>query len=383
MHLLDLLAARPRPAAALLMTLTRRCPLSCAHCSTASATDSEQLDAAPLTAFAETFRPADRPDFLLLTGGEPLLRPRLVTTLAETARAAGVRSQLQTGMFFARDADGGGRVPPPIAAALAAVDHVSASLDVFHEAEVPRARVLDVLRALHEAGKDVSVQLTGRGPDDPYLAEATGEIRRAFGDRVPVLVAQVRAAGRAAAWLPEAGPTAVPRGAAPCAMAAWPVVAFDGTVVACCNQSVVDGLGGRLPGHLRLGHVADDDWPTIRRRLVERPLLRGIRTLGPVHLADTLAGAPRNAAPSGEGDAGYCGTCVSALGGPDAARAARARLRRTGARVLEHEIGRLVEDGGADGFLAGHGVDGYRELARLGAPAPTAPAGPGRAGGAA
>ncbi|MEV0122526.1 radical SAM protein [Streptomyces sp. NPDC050703] len=383
MHLLDLLAARPRPAAALLMTLTRRCPLSCAHCSTASATDSEQLDAAPLTAFAETFRPADRPDFLLLTGGEPLLRPRLVETLAGTARAAGVRTQLQTGMFFARDAAGGGRVPPPVADALAAVDHVSASLDVFHEAEVPRARVLDVLRALHEAGKDVSVQLTGRGPDDPYLAEATGDIRRALDDRVPILVARVRPAGRAAAWLPDAGPAAVPHGAAPCAMAAWPVVAFDGTVVACCNQNVVDGLGGRLPGHLRLGHVADDDWPTIRRRLLGRPLLRGIRTLGPVHLAGALAAAPGGAGPSGQGDAGYCGTCVGALGTPDAARAARARLRHAGARVLEREIGGLVERGGADGFLAGHGVDGYRDLARLGAPGHTAGAGPGRAGGVA
>jgi hypothetical protein len=68
---------------------------------------------------------------------------------------------------------------------------------------------------------------------------------------------------------------------------------------------------------------------------------------------------------------------VSALGTPDAARAADARLRREGTRVLEREIGGLVEERGADGFLAGHGVDGYRELARLGAPAPTTAHGPG------
>ncbi|MGW0531366.1 radical SAM protein [Streptomyces sp. NPDC003032] len=360
MHLLDLLAARSRPAAALLMTLTRRCPLSCAHCSTASSMDSEQLDAAPLTAFAATLRPDDRPDFLLLTGGEPLLRPRLVKHLAETARAAGTRTQVQTGMFFARD---GARVPRPVADAFAAVDHVAASLDVFHEAQVERARVLDVLRGLLDAGKDVSVQVTGLGPDDPYLAEVTDDIRRAFGDRVPVLVAEVRAAGRAARWLPGAGPAELPRGASPCAMAAWPVVAFDGTVVTCCNQNVVDGLGGRLPRHLRLGHVADDDWPTIRRRLVDRPLLRGIRAFGPLHLADALR--TENTENRG-GGTGYCGTCVSALGTPDAESAADAYLRRPGTRLLEERIGGLLQERGADGFLARHAVSGYRDLAGLG-----------------
>ncbi|WP_169801192.1 radical SAM protein, partial [Streptomyces kanamyceticus] len=203
MHLVELLAARSRPAAALLMTLTRRCPLSCAHCSTASTTDSEQLDAAPLTTFVATFTPEDRPDFLLLTGGEPLLRPRLVEDLAHRARAAGTRTQLLTGMFFARAT----RTPAPVAAALAAVDHVAASLDAFHEAEVPRARVFGVLRGLLDAGKDVSVQVTGLGPDDPYLADVTDDIRRTFGDRVPVLAAEVRAAGRAAQWL-SAAPSA-------------------------------------------------------------------------------------------------------------------------------------------------------------------------------
>ncbi|MFE0170884.1 radical SAM protein [Streptomyces sp. NPDC059002] len=369
MHLVELLAARSRPAAALLMTLTRRCPLSCAHCSTASTMAAEQLDAAPLTAFVATFRPGDRPDHLLLTGGEPLLRPRLVKDIADLARAAGTRSQLLTGMFFAR----GGPVPAAVADALAAVDHVAASLDVFHEAQVPRARVFCALRGLLDAGKDVSVQVTGLGPDDPYLADVTGDIRRTFGDRVPVLVAEVRAAGRAAQWLSAVRHDDAPRGAAPsprrpaspCAMAAWPVVAFDGTVVACCNQDVVDGRAGHLPGHLRIGHVAEDDWPTVRRRVVGRPLLRGIRAFGPQYLADALAPA----ADSGAGCAGYCDTCVSALDAPGAAAAADAFLRRPGTRVLEREITRLVEEGGADGFLARHTVAAYRGLAALGAPA--------------
>ncbi|MEI5097523.1 radical SAM protein [Streptomyces sp. PmtG] len=376
MHLLDLLGARSTPGAALLLTLTRRCPLACAHCSTASTPVSEQLDARPLVDFVATFRADNRPDHLLLTGGEPLLRPRLVRRLARLARATGCRTQLQTGMFFARH----DRVPAEIERALAAVDHVAASIDAFHEAWVPRDRVLAALRPLVDAGRDVSVQVTGAGADDPYLAEATDAVRRAFDDRVPVLVTSLRPAGRAAAWLPRTRPGAAPgsapvrgSGAAadPCAMAAWPVVAFDGTVVACCNQDIVDGGAGRaggaggggLPAHLRLGHIAHDDWETVRRRARERATLRAVRAFGPRYVAEAIAEGP----PGGACD-GYCATCVSALGAPSAAARVDALMARPGTQVMAERIGDLVQRRGADGFLDRHTVAAYRHLAHLGGP---------------
>lgn len=373
MHLLDLLAARAEPAAAVLMTVTRRCPLACAHCSTASSMASEQIDAAVLKRFVGTFTPADRPEYVLLTGGEPLLRPRLVRELAERVREVGGRTQLLSGMYFAA----GGRIPVPVRRAIDAVDHFAASVDAFHEREVPRAAVLRVLRQLLDEGKDLSVQLTGRTPDDPYLREATEDIRRELDDRVPVLVTVVRRAGRARTWLPEPGPAArsgadtghlsVPAAGhrstvpVPCSLAAWPVVCFDGTVVGCCNQDVVDAAAlGRLPGHLRLGHIAHDGWAAIRERLLERALLRGIRAFGPRHLA-SLAGA---------GCDGYCAACVNVLGEPGAAARAEAVLERPGVRAVERQLTRLTREGGAETFLRHYGTEGYRELAALGHVAP-------------
>jgi hypothetical protein len=212
MHLAELLARRPVPASGVFLALTRRCPLRCRHCSTMSRMTSYQQPAGPLLRFAESFSPADHPEFVLFTGGEPLLRPGLVRALAATARARGSGSYLLTGAFFAR----GQAVPAPIRAALRSVDHVAVSMDVFHEAQVPRRQVFRLLHTILDSGTDTSVQACGSGPGDPYIAELTGQVRREFGDRVPMLVSTVRAAGRARSWRPALG-----RGPGRC-RATWP-----------------------------------------------------------------------------------------------------------------------------------------------------------------
>src|SRR5439155_25487398 len=197
MHLMDVLALRPVPAAAVFLALTRRCPLSCAHCSTNSMLASEEHPGDIFVRFVSTFTPDNRPELILMSGGEPMLRPKLVRELAERARAVGCQSHVLSGMFFARSRS----IPKPIRAAIDAVDHFSASLDVFHEQEVSRADVLRVLGELVAEGKDVSLQVIGLGEDDPYLAEITDEVRRTLHDRVPILVGSVGATGRAATWL--------------------------------------------------------------------------------------------------------------------------------------------------------------------------------------
>jgi len=295
-ELAELIGLRPEPCAGLLVTLTRRCPLSCAHCSTSSTMDSkEEPGSARLLGFFRSFRPDDRPDVTLLTGGEPLLLPGLARELALAAHDAGSRVALLSGMFFAR----GPRIPRPIMRAITTADHFSASLDAHHEREVPRADVFRAIRTILDAGVPSSLHLVGSGPDDPYLADITTAVRRTFGDTVPMLVNEVRSVGRAADWLRATQPGAGdPRGL-PCTMAAWPVVAFDGRVIACCNQRTVDTRP--VPAHLRLGHIADDDWAAVRRRSLDSPELRLIRAIGPTRLRARYG----DVEPRG----GYCGGC--------------------------------------------------------------------------
>uniref|UniRef100_UPI000BEF60C9 radical SAM protein n=1 Tax=Streptomyces sp. rh34 TaxID=2034272 RepID=UPI000BEF60C9 len=335
MELAELVARRPYPAAGLLLGLTRRCPLRCAHCSTGSDLFTrEEPDGGQLERFVGSFSEENRPDVVMLTGGEPLLLPALAERLSALAHRAGSRTALLSGMFFARSGNtrpeghrsgsrrdhgddrsgrtgrGGKAIPPAILRAIRSVDHFSASLDVHHEREVPRADVFRALHRIRDEGVDVSFHLTGTGASDPYLADITRAVEKEFGGRVPCLVNEVRPFGRAASWARPARIGPDPAAASPCSMAAWPVVAFDGRVLACCNQDTVDQRP--VPAHLDLGHIGVDDWATVRHRALESPVLRMLRTVGPAHLAARYGSGPRAGS--------YCDGC-RALGGDEAAEA--------------------------------------------------------------
>lgn len=352
MKLAELIGLRPVPCAGLLLTLTRRCPLSCAHCSTSSTTYGEEPVAEQLLRFVGSFTADDRPEAVMLTGGEPLLLPGLAHELATLTRAAGSRSVLLSGMFFAR----GCHIPPPVMRAIKAVDHFSASLDAYHEREVPRSDVFRVIREVLDWGIPASFHLTGTGPDDPYLADVTAAIRREFADRVPMLVNEVRPVGRAAAWAAVGAAHRPQEGRVlPCAMAAWPVVAFDGAVLACCNQHTVDRRP--VPAHLLLGHIAVDDWATVRRRSLSSPMLRMVRAVGPAHLYGRYA--------PGSCESGYCTGCRSLSEHPGVvAGTARDASGPVGA-LLDQEATRMQAAAGPVELLRRYGCAPYAELVAL------------------
>lgn len=354
MHLMDILRHRPTPGSAVFLGLTRRCPLTCRHCSTNSLLTSEEHPEDVFLRFVDTFTEEDHPEVVLMSGGEALLRPGLVKRIARRAAAVGTRSYVLSGMYFARNK----RIPKPIEDAIDEVDHFSASLDVFHEEQVSRRQVIGVLRRLADEGKDVSLQLVGLGDDDPYLAEATAEVREVLDDRVPMIVGLVGRSGRAAEWLPERRDlTHRPLAATPepCGVAAWPIVAFDGTVLACCNQDMVD-KGAAAPAHLRLGHASVDGWPEIRARSRTSPMLRAVRTYGPKVVAEE-SGLPVSA--------DYCGTCYRLSEGraPDWAGELVARPTFP---VLELGVRRLQDADGPAGYIRRNGSPRYADLVTLG-----------------
>jgi pyruvate-formate lyase-activating enzyme len=296
LHLVDILSLRDLPAAGLFLSLTRRCPLSCAHCSTSSLMNSEEYPEQLFRQFIRTFTKTNRPEVIVLTGGEALLRPSLVQELAEYAHSVGTRVCLFSGMFFANQS----KIPLAIERAIFAVDHFTASLDFFHEQQVPRMEVFRVLRDLLERGQHISIQVVGLDGQDPYLAGVTNEIRSHFNDHVPALVGYLGATGRAKEWYKEkqqqSKVSILPN---PCTMASWPVVTFDGNIVACCNQTVIDGLA---PLHLQLGHTTIDSWAVIRERIETSVVLSALRTFGPEYITDRYS--------SGEVACdGYCSSC--------------------------------------------------------------------------
>lgn len=372
MELAEIIGLRPLTCAGLLVSVTRRCPLACAHCSTASALSGEQLDGRSLLSFVATFTPWDRPEVIMLTGGEPMLRPRLVAEVAELARAAGTRSAVLTGAFFARD----GRFPAAIRRAVEAVDHCSVSLDAYHEAEVPRQDVFALLRRLLDTGVSVSLHIVGGGTADPYLDDVTSDVVATFGGQVPMIVSEIRALGRAAGWPAATGPAHMPAHtpaqlvrpvtpgpAEPCALAAWPVIAFDGTITACCNQDVVDGR--HRPAHLRLGHIATDSWSAVAIRSAESGTLRMLRAVGPRHLAAGAGTDPPALAPVPVEPAGYCAACQGLdEGNPDVASRIAFAAGPAG-ELLDREACRIQERRGPVDFVRRYGCARHAELVAL------------------
>lgn len=356
MHLVELISRRQVAGAGIFAALTRRCPLSCRHCSTNSANDSEEHDGTTFLRFVRSFTEDCHPEYLLLTGGEPLLRPRLVSALARSAREAGTSTYLLTGMFFARS----GTIPGPVLRAIADLDHVAVSIDGFHSEFVPRDQVFRAMHLMAAEGVDLSVQITGWGDDDPELADNVAAVRTEFGDRVPVLAGLVQPYGRAR-MLPRADQPASADLGGPCSLAAWPVIGPDGTITACCNQAAVDGVavpGDGRPGHLELGHAARDDWPVILDRCLTAPLLKAVRVLGP-HVTARLAGAT-------EDTTGYCQACWRLGESPGTGQWAASAAGRSVIALMEPRVADSASLRGPAGFVRRQGSARFADLVLLG-----------------
>jgi len=355
MHLIEFLEQRSVPAAGISLALTRRCPLSCAHCATHSTMSSDESPAETFLRFVDTFTVDDHPAVVAISGGEAFLRADLMVRVAERARASGSAIAALSGMYWATAS----RIPPAIKRAIDSLDHFSASMDIFHEREVPRADVYRALEQLVGEGKDVSIHLVGLDADDPYLAEVTDEVIERFDGRVPMLVNTVNPMfGRAKEWAEQ--PVFIggaPIEADPCTLAFWPVLAFDGTIVACGNDDVVDGPA---PAHLRLGHATTDSWSTIRERSLNWGVLRGIRSYGPEYLADR----------AGVGDTcdGYCGTCQKLSDHESTIDQIVELMARPSSKVIEDHALAIQHQAGPVAFIQRYGLGRYADLVTLGAP---------------
>jgi hypothetical protein len=357
MHLSEILKIRMVPGAAVFLALTRRCPLSCAHCSTESSLASEQYSDEPFRRLVDSFTAERHPRLLYMSGGEALLRAGLVYDLAVAARAAGTEAAVVSGMYFARD---GQSMSPAVRRAIGSVDHFTASLDEWHEREVSRREVFRALHEVREMVPQVSMQLCGLDHDDPYLLGLIADVRREFDDGVPMMVDLVGRAGRAREWLteperPDAAPPAHHDVPAPCFMNSWPLVHFDGTVFACCAQTTV---ARARPEHLVLGHASTDPWPVLYERQVRRRMLHGIRVFGPIELRRRL----------GDGTTGdtYCGTCVRLGEDPGLHAEVERYFGSPAGQALTLATRRMTEDADVSRFPAIYGSPRHAELVNLG-----------------
>ena len=273
-------AAAAPPATSMALMVTRRCNMTCGHCSVESGpdvrgepTERELLDRVHQAA-------AGGVRSINLTGGEPMLRPRTVLRLVRVARRLGVATSLTTNGSWGRTAARampGGPCPSARRPGLAGGQRRPLPRGV----PGPGARGHDRPRGRgrRPAGPDQP-----RRPGVGRWAGAAGRTLRGVSPtrlRFYGLQAVGRARGLPAR--PWAAPSTASAPRAPC-----PAVTDDGRLTA-CNGPAYFAPGG---SPLMVGSLREEPLRALLARHRQDPILDTIRTFGPARLRDELGALP-------------------------------------------------------------------------------------------
>ncbi|MER8184721.1 radical SAM protein [Kitasatospora sp. NPDC094015] len=301
MRLDQVLTLRRTPGASVLLYLTDRCPVGCAHCSVSARPDSPgPQDLALLGELLDTL--ATRPGLraVAVSGGEPFAERRALTLAVDRLHDARLAVVLFTAGHWA-----GARTPSWIDALLRKAATVFLGVDDYHLARLGRDRLRRAVRAVAGAGSHPVLQVIDRpGRLDLVRALLAEEFGDGWPDHAELYPTAPLATGRGAAlFAPPAPRPATAFG--PCLAAAAPTVRYDGTVTGCCNESVITGAGPAALRH-RTGDAAG--LTAALDGFARSPLLRVLATTGP----GPLAALPGFGALAGAEHAGICEACWAA-----------------------------------------------------------------------
>lgn len=265
---------RARRGRSILLFLTDRCPVGCAHCSVDSRGNSPTIaDFDLFGRILDWIAREDAFDVVAFSGGEPFVERRGLTLACDRLAAAGKRIVLFTSGVWARQA----RTPAWTRRVLEQSTTVYLSTDAFHMSHVTGDDFVRAARQVATSGAWLVVQ----GLDDATTRRRIEELlARAFGPEWPAR-AEVNlnaplANGRGAAlFFPPAHTPGADFG--PCTLVRNPMVRYDGTVVGCCNEDV---LMGRGPARLRRRAETAQGFAEAARAFHDDPLLRVIGDSG-------------------------------------------------------------------------------------------------------
>ncbi|WP_037607085.1 radical SAM protein [Streptacidiphilus rugosus] len=295
----QIMVLRRTPGASVLLYLTDRCPVGCAHCSVSARKQAPALaDPAGFAALVSAL--ATRPGLrvVAVSGGEPFAERRGLTLSVRELADAGLAVVVFTSGHWA----GPGPVPSWIRGVLARVSTVFLGVDAYHADRLGPDRLGQAVDAVAAAGCRVVLQLIDRPGQreraQRLLAERLGPD---WAERAELHPTRLLPFGRAARLLPAAAGRRVTE-FGPCLPASAATVRHDGTVTGCCNEQVITGSG---PAALRrsgggLGEALD--------AFLADPLLRIMARTGP----GALSGLPGFERLSAGRYPSVCGACWAA-----------------------------------------------------------------------
>ncbi len=329
------------------LMLTRRCNMTCAHCSVES---SPHIKAQPTAEeLVQIVRDAAAigANVVQLTGGEPMMREEIVMRLLAECQALGLGATLTTNAFW-------GKSPAKAAQKVkalceAGVGRMTISYDRFHaEFQGPQPAV-NIVAAAEEMDlpMQLSINFTRAADDDlvdlvaPFEPFTKPEMR--FYDVQPV--------GRARNFESEL------RGETSgfCTGCCVPSITDDNRVTACNGPSYFSAPDSPLA----LGSLAEYSLGELVEKHRADPILETIRTFGPSGLKSELEKTPGfENFPFKENYSGMCDLCLHLTSQPAAMTALRERLaqpRQTAQRIAAQRV--MKTERSCDGELNRHFVN--------------------------
>jgi MoaA/NifB/PqqE/SkfB family radical SAM enzyme len=269
---------RPQRPTTVALMVTRRCNMTCAHCSVESnphVKDEPSFEELRqrVTAIAEA-----GVHLLLLTGGEPMLRQRDVLALVRHARRKGLNVTIATNGFWGSTPAQAERIVRRLRRA--GLLTLTISPDRYHAPFQDIAYSLNIARAAKAHGLPLNVNLTRAGSDrDLDHAVAAFEESPAIRDHVRVRFFDVQPVGRAR----KLGQLRSEIGGS-CAACRLPGITDDGRVTACNGPSYF----APEDSPLSVGSLATHSMTELFDKHAADPILDTIRAFGVGRLRDEL-----------------------------------------------------------------------------------------------
>jgi len=309
------------------LMVTRRCNMSCGHCSVESSPHVKDEPSLPDLKRLLAQAKQSGVKGVLLTGGEATIYLDTTLALIREVKALGMGVALTSNGFWGKTPEGAERTVARFVEA--ELGQITISYDRYHAQFQGPEAVRHIAAAAQKHGLPMYVSVTRTAQDGDLtdllapLADVTYPGYR-FYDVQPV--------GRAKTLERDAL-----RGELDgfCNACIVPALTEDGRVTACNGPSYFS------PPHspLSIGNLRDEPLDTLLRRHREDPILNSIRAQGPMHLRDLLLRDPEFAHLKEREFSGMCDLCLTINSDARAVEILRAELEdpATEARRVAHE----------------------------------------------
>jgi hypothetical protein len=295
--------------------LTRRCNMTCAHCSVQSGpkireepSDDELVSRVHAAADAGLRS-------VQITGGEPMLREKLVFRILSVARKRGLTSTLSSNGFWGRRQPAAWRKVGRLKRA--GLSRITISYDRYHAEFQGPEPALHIARAAEWFDLPYNLNIT-RVANDPELESLVAPFQGR--EQLKMRFYDVQVVGRARE-LPLAEIRRETTGF--CNACCTPAITDDGRMTACNGPAYF--LGAESP--LVIGSTRESPMQELIEKHTDDPILETIRRAGPARLLRELddAGVRREIGVRAH-HSGLCDLCIDINSNPAAVSFLRARL---------------------------------------------------------